>query len=378
MGSSILQQKLSQVPGVGRVFVWGGALPAVRVDVNPTVLHSYGLSLEDIRAVLSTANANRPKGEIAENGRAWTLNTTDQLLQAADYKPVIISYRQGAAVRLADVAEVVDASEDIRNNGVVNGTPAILLLVWRQPGANIISTVDRVRAILPQLQADIPPTVALVNAVDRTLTIRASVHEVQRTLGLSVLLVILVVFVFFRTLRTALIPSVVVPVSLIGTFGAMYLLGYSVNNLSLMALTIATGFVVDNTIVVVENIMRHLEQGMPPRQAALRGAAEIGFTVVSIALSLLAVFIPILLMGGIFGRLFREFAVTLAVAVSVSLVVSLTTTPMMCASLLRAPSHAGHGWLYRANEWVFQSIHRLYEVTLGWVLRLRLLRVLPL
>jgi len=290
-------------------------------------------------------------------------------LQAKDYQPVIISYRQGAAVRLADVAEVVDASEDIRNNGVVNGTPAILLLVWRQPGANIISTVDRVRAILPQLQADIPPTVALVNAVDRTTTIRASVHDVQQTLGLSILLVILVVFVFFRTVRTALIPSVVVPVSLIGTFGAMYLLGYSVNNLSLMAMTIATGFVVDNTIVVVENIMRHLEQGTPPRQAALRGAKEIGFTVISITFSLLAVFIPILMMGGIFGRLFREFAVTLAVAVGVSLVVSLTTTPMMCAYLLRAHSNEGHGWLYRANEWMFQSILRLYEITLARVLR---------
>src|SRR5882724_1597141 len=369
IASSILQQKLSQVPGVGRVVVGGGSLPAVRVDVNPTVLHSYGLSLEDVRAVLSGANANRPKGEIADNGRAWTLNTTDQLLQAADYKPVIISYRQGAAVRLADVAEVVDASEDIRNNGVVNGTPAILLLVWRQPGANIIATVDRVRAILPQLQAEIPPTVALVNAVDRTTTIRASVHDVQRTLGLSVLLVILVVFVFFRTVRTAIIPSVVVPVSLIGTFGAMYLLGYSVNNLSLMALTIATGFVVDDAIVVIENIMRHLEQGTPPRQAALRGAKEIGFTVLSITISLLAVFIPILMMGGIFGRLFREFAVTLAVAVGVSLVISLTTTPMMCAYLLRAHSAEGHGWLYRANEWMFQSILRLYEVTLAWVLR---------
>src|SRR5438874_4891141 len=370
MASSILQQKLSQVSGVGRVFVWGGALPAVRVDVNPTILHSYGLSLEDVRAVLSTANANRPKGEIADNsGQAWSINTTDQVLQAADYEPVSISYRQGAAVRLADVADVVDASEDIRNNGVVNGTPAILLLVWRQPGANIIATVDRVRAILPQLQADIPPTVALVNAVDRTTTIRASVHDVQRTLALSILLVILVVFVFFRTMRTALIPSVVVPVSLIGTFGAMYLLGYSVNNLSLMALTIATGFVVDNTIVVVENIMRHLEQGTPPRQAALRGAEEIGFTVISITLSLLAVFIPILLMGGNFGRLFREFAVSLAVAVSVSLVVSLTTTPMMCAYLLRPHSAEGHGWLYRANEWVFQRILRLYEVTLAWVLR---------
>src|SRR6266446_1469118 len=370
LASSILQQKLSQVPGVGRVVVSGGSLPAVRVAVNPTVLHSYGLSLEDVRAVLSTANANRPKGEIADHsGQAWSLNTTDQLLQAADYQPVILAYRQGAAVRLADVADVVDASEDIRNNGVVNGTPAILLIVWRQPGANILATVDRVRALLPQLQADIPPTVHLLTANDRTTTIRVSVHEVQLTLGLSILLVILVVFVFFRTVRTAIIPSVVVPVSLIGTFGAMYLLGYSVNNLSLMALTIATGFVVDDAIVVIENIMRHLEQGTPPLTAALRGAKEIGFTVLSITLSLLAVFIPILMMGGIFGRLFREFAVTLAVAVGVSLVISLTATPMMCAYFLRAHSTEGHGWLYRANEWVFQSILRLYEITLAWVLR---------
>jgi multidrug efflux pump len=376
MASSILQQKLSQVEGVGRVFVWGGALPAVRVDVNPTVLHSYGLSLEDVRAVLSGANANRPKGEIVDNGQAWTLNTTDQLLQAKDYQPVIISYRQGAAVRLADVADVVDAAEDIRNTGLVNGKPAIFLPVWRQPGANIIATVDRVRAMLPKLQAEIPPTVNLMVALDRTRTIRASVHDVQFTLGLSILLVILVVFIFFRTVRTAIIPSVVVPVSLIGTFGAMYLLGYSVNNLSLMALTIATGFVVDDAIVVIENIMRHLEQGTPPRQAALLGAKEIGFTVVSITLSLMAVFIPILMMGGIFGRLFREFAVTLAVAVGVSLVISLTATPMMCAYFLRAHSHEGHGWLYRANERVFQGILRLYEITLAWVLRHQFLMLL--
>ncbi len=377
MASSILQQKLSQVEGVGRVVVGGGALPAVRVDVNPTVLHSYGLSLEDVRAALNGANANRPKGEIADDsGRAWTINTTDQLLQASEYQPLIISYKQGAAVRLADVAEVTDASEDIRNTGLVNGKPAILLLVWRQPGANIIATVDRVRAILPQLQTEIPPTVNLLTVIDRTITIRASVHDVQFTLGLSIMLVILVVFIFFRDVRTAIIPSVVVPVSLIGTFGAMYLLGYSLNNLSLMALTIATGFVVDDAIVVIENIMRHLEQGTPPRQAALRGAKEIGFTVVSITFSLLAVFIPILLMGGIFGRLFREFAVTLAVAVGVSMVVSLTTTPMMCAYLLRPHSHEGHGWLYRANEWVFQSILRLYEITLSWVLRHQFLMLL--
>jgi len=369
MASSILQQKLSQVPGVGRVIVGGGALPAVRVDVNPTVLESYGLSLEDVRAALSSANTNRPKGDIADNVRDWTLNTTDQLLKAKDYQPIIISYRQGAAVRLADVATVTDSIEDLRNDGLVNGKPAVLLIVWRQPGANIIDTVDRVRAIVPQLQAEIPPTIDLAIALDRTETIRASVHDVQLTLGLSILLVILVVFVFLRSVRTAIIPSVAVPVSLIGTFGVMYLLGYSVDNLSLMALTIATGFVVDDAIVVIENIMRHLEQGTPPLTAALRGAREIGFTVVSITISLVAVFIPILLMGGIFGRLFREFAVTLAVAVGVSLVVSLTTTPMLCAYLLRSQREEEHGRLYRASEWVFQWSLHLYERTLAWVLR---------
>src|SRR5215468_11167785 len=369
MASSILQQKLSQVPGVGRVIVGGGALPAVRVDVNPTVLQSYGLSLEDVRAALSSANASRPKGDLTTDGQTSTLNTTDQLLKATDYQPVIISYKQGAAVRLADVATVTDSIEDLRNDGLVNGKPAVLLIVWRQPGANIIGTVDRVRAIVPQLQAEIPPTIDLAIALDRTETIRASVHDVQLTLGLSILLVILVVFVFLRSARTAIIPSVAVPVSLIGTFGVMYLLGYSVDNLSLMALTIATGFVVDDAIVVIENIMRHLEHGTSPIVAALRGAREIGFTVVSITISLVAVFIPILLMGGIFGRLFREFAVTLAVAVGVSLVVSLTTTPMMCAYLLRTQREEKHGRLYRASEQVFQWSLHLYERTLAWVLR---------
>ena len=373
VASSILQQKLSQVEGVGRVGVGGGALPAVRVAVNPTSLNSYGLSLDDVRVALASANANRPKGEITDGGRAWALNTTDQLLQAEEYQPLIISYRNGAAVRLSDVATVTDSVEDLRNDGLVDRKPAILLIVWRQPGANIIDTVDRVRALLPQLQAEIPPTIDLTVALDRTTTIRASVHDVQFTLGLSILLVILVVFVFFRNVRTAIIASVVVPTSLVGTFGVMYLLGYSVNNLSLMALTIATGFVVDDAIVVIENIMRHLEHGSSPRQAALRGAKEIGFTVVSITISLLAVFIPILLMRGVFGRLFQEFAVTLSVAVGMSLIVSLTTTPMMCAHLLRASREEDHGRLYRASEWVFQSTLRLYEITLGWVLRLRVL-----
>jgi multidrug efflux pump len=367
--SSILQQKLSQVEGVGLVRVGGGALSAVRVEVNPTVLQSYGLSLEDVRAALNSANANRPKGEITSGSRAWSLSTTDQLLKAVEYQPLILSYDNGRAVRLSDVATVRDSVENIRNYGLVNGKPGILLFVYRQTGANIIETVDRVLELLPQLQADIPPTVKLEVGSDRTTTIRASVHEVQFTLMLAVALVILVVFVFLRDVRTAIIPSVAVPVSLISTFGVMYMLGYSLNNLTLMALTIATGFVVDDAIVVIENIMRHLERGIPPREAALRGAKEIGFTVVSITMSLLAVFIPILLMGGIFGRLFREFAVTLAVAVAVSLVVSLTTTPMMCAKLLRTQSEASRGRLYHANEWVFAKILRLYEITLGWVLR---------
>jgi multidrug efflux pump len=376
IASSILQQKISQVEGVGRVIVGGAALPAVRVAVNPTSLNSFGLSLEDVRVALATANANRPKGEIADGGRAWALNTTDQLLQAEEYRPLIISYRNGAAVRLSDVATVTDSVEDLRNDGLVNRKPAVLIIVWRQPGANIINTVDRVRALLPQLQAEIPPTIDLSVALDRTTTIRASVHDVQFTLCLSIVLVILVVFVFFRNVRTAMIASVVVPASLVGTFGVMYLLGYSVNNLSLMALTIATGFVVDDAIVVIENIMRHLEHGTPPRQAALRGAKEIGFTVISITLSLLAVFIPILLMRGLFGRLFQEFAVTLSVAVGMSLVVSLTTTPMMCAYLLRVYGEDEHGWLYRTSERVFQGILWLYEVTLAWVLRHQFLMLL--
>jgi len=376
VAASILQQRLSQVEGVGRVIVGGAALPAVRVEVNPTVLHSHGLSLEEVSAVLSSANVNHPKGDIADGSQDWMLTTTDQLFKAADYQSLVISYKQGAAVRLADVATVTDSVEDLRNSGLVNGKPAVLLIVWRQPGANIINTVDRVRALMPQLQAAIPPTITLALALDRTTTIRASVHDVRFTLGLSIVLVILVVFVFLRDVRTALIPSVAVPVSLIGTFGAMYLLGYSVDNLSLMALTIATGFVVDDAIVVIENIMRHLEQGTAPLAAALRGAQEIGFTVVSITVSLVAVFIPILLMGGIFGRLFREFAVTLAIAVGVSLLVSLTTTPMMCAHLLRAHRAEARGRLYRASERVFQYILHLYEVTLAWVLRQQFLMLL--
>jgi multidrug efflux pump len=369
IGSTILQQKLAQIQGVGQVFVGGGALPAVRVDINPTALYNTGLGLEDVRTALVAANANRPKGGIADSDRAYSLSTTDQLLKAAEYRPLIIHYNNGAAVRLSDVATVTDSVEDIRTGGLSNGVPAVLIIVFRQPGANILQTVDRVRALLPQLQAEIPPTIKLSVAIDATRTIRASVRDVQITLVISIALVILVVFLFLRSARSTFIPSVAVPVSLIGTFGVMYLLGYSIDNLSLMALTIATGFVVDDAIVVIENITRHLEEGMTPLEAALKGASEIGFTVISISLSLIAVFIPILLMGGIVGRLFREFSVTLSVAIAVSLVVSLTATPMMCAKLLRPQSESKHGRFYQASEAAFNWILKGYEKSLGWVLR---------
>jgi multidrug efflux pump len=369
IGSSVLQQKLAQVQGVGQVFVGGGALPAVRVDVNPTALYNNGLGLEDVRTALSAANVNRPKGSVANGDRAFSLSTTDQLLKAAEYEPLIIHYNNGAAVRLSDIATVTDSVEDIRTGGLSNGKPAVLIIVFRQPGANILETVDRIRALLPQLQASIPPTIKLWVAIDATRTIRASVRDVQITLMISIALVILVVFVFLRNVRSTFIPSVAVPVSLIGTFGAMYLLHYSIDNLSLMALTIATGFVVDDAIVVIENITRHLEEGMTPLDAALRGAQEIGFTVISISLSLVAVFIPILLMGGIVGRLFREFAVTLSVAIAVSLVISLTATPMMCAKLLRPQNKTAHGRLYQASERGFDWILKGYERSLGWVLK---------
>jgi len=369
IASSVLQQKVAQVPGVGQVFVGGGALPAVRVDVNPTILNNNGLSLEDVRASLAAANVNRPKGSVGTGDRAWTLSANDQLFKAAEYRPLIIRYSKGAAVRLSDVASVTDSVEDIRTGGLSNGKPAVLLVIFRQPGANIIDTVDRVRALVPQLQASIPPAIKLQTVIDATRTIRASVRDVEITLMVSIALVILVVFVFLRNVRSTFIPSVAVPVSLIGTFGVMYLLNYSIDNLSLMALTIATGFVVDDAIVVIENITRHLEEGMTPMQAALRGAQEIGFTVMSISLSLVAVFIPILLMGGIVGRLFREFAVTLSVAIAVSLVISLTATPMMCARLLKSKAEESHGRFYRASERGFAWILGGYERSLGWVLR---------
>ena len=369
VASTILQQKLSQIDGVGQVTVGGSSLPAVRVEVNPTALNKYGLGLEDIRNMLSVQNANRPKGRIADDTTTSDLAANDQLLKADAYKPLIVSYQNGAALKLSDVANVQDSVEDLRAAGITNGKPSVLVVISREPGANIIATVDRVREALPQLKAAIPAAIDLTVVLDQTTTIRASVHDVEQTLLISIGLVIIVVFIFLRNVRATFIPSVVVPVSLIGTFGVMYLCGYSLDNLSLMALTISTGFVVDDAIVVIENVTRHLEQGMRPMEAALKGAQEIGFTVLSISISLVAVFIPILLMGGIVGRLFREFAVTLSTAIFVSLVVSLTTTPMMCARLLKHQREEDHGRLYRASEEVFLWVLRLYEHSLAWVLR---------
>jgi multidrug efflux pump len=320
-GDSILAQKLSQVEGVGQVTVGGGAKPAVRVQLNPNLLNGFGIGLAPIRTALNTANANRPKGSLSDGVHVWELDATDQLHGADQYRKIIVAYRNGAAVRLGDIATVEDSVEDRRNAGLANGRPAVLLILFRQPAANMIETVDRVRELLPFLQASIPPAIKLSVVLDRTTTIRASIEDVQFTLMLSIALVIMVVFIFLRNAWATIIPSVAVPLSLLGTFGVMYLVGYSLDNLSLMALTISTGFVVDDAIVVIENISRYLETGLSPMQAALRGSREIGFTVLSMSTSLIAVFIPILLMGGIVGRLFREFAVTLAVASAVSMVV---------------------------------------------------------
>ncbi|MBP6205955.1 MAG: multidrug efflux RND transporter permease subunit [Nitrospira sp.] len=367
--SSILQQKLSQVEGVGQVVVGGGSLPAIRVDLNPTALNKYGIGLGDVRQVLTSTNVNRPKGQLTGDDRTWEIRTNDQLQQAEEYLPLIVAYRNGRAVQLSDVASVETSVEDLRTMGVANGTPAVLVIIYRQAGANIIETVDRLRARLPQLEASLPGSMSLSIVMDRTPVIRASLHDVERTLAISVGLVILVVFVFLRNLRATLIPAVAVPVSLISTFGVMYLFGYSLDNLSLMALTIATGFVVDDAIVVLENITRYREQGLSPMDAALRGAKEIAFTVVSMTLSLVAVFIPIFLMGGMLGRLFREFAVTLSTAILVSLVVSLTTIPMLCARVLKSEPAAAHGWWYCTSERGFGLLAGGYATSLRWVLR---------
>jgi multidrug efflux pump len=365
--SSIMAQKLAQLKGVGQVFVSGSALPGVRIELNPSALNKYGIGLEDVRTVLGASNANIPKGHLSNDERTWEVGANDQLFKAVDYEPLVIAYHNGSTVRIGDVGKAIDSVEDVRNAGFFNAKPSVLVIVFRQPGANIIGTVDRIRAVLPQLQAAVPQSIKLNVSLDQTQVIRASVHDVEISLIISVLLVILVVFVLLKNVRTTFIPSVAVPVSLLGTFGVMYLLGYTIDNLSLMALTISTGFVVDDAIVVIENITRYLEQGMKPLQAALRGAQEIGFTVMTISVSLVAVFIPLLLMGGIVGRLFREFAITLSAAIAVSMVVSLTTTPMMCAHLLK--EQKSHGWLYETSERGFNWIVSTYARTLSGVLR---------
>ncbi|MDE1903503.1 MAG: efflux RND transporter permease subunit, partial [Alphaproteobacteria bacterium] len=364
-------QKLSQLPGVGEVDVSGSALPAVRAELNPLSLSQYGIGLEDVRAALAAANAHAPKGAIEDGGKRYQVYDNDQARTAAAYKDLVVAYRNGAAVRLSDVADVVDSVENLRNAGLANGKPAVLVIIYRQPGGNIISTVDGVKAELPVLQAEIPAAIDIGIPVDRSTTIRASLREVERTLVISTLLVIAVVYLFLRNGRAVAIPSVAVPVSLIGTFGVMYMLGYSLDNLSLMALTVATGFVVDDAIVVLENTTRHLEAGMSRAQAALQGAREVGFTVISMSLSLIAVFTPILLMGGLIGRLFREFAMTLSIAILVSLVLSLTTTPMMCARLLRRP-RADDPPPHRLLQWSergFDRIKEVYRRSLTWSLR---------
>jgi multidrug efflux pump len=368
VASTVIQQKLSQLKGVGQVSVGGGALPSVRVDVNPTQLNSFGLTLTDIRSALSLQNSARPRGQLANSYVSADIITNGQISHANEYKPLIVGYRKGAAVRLSDVAEVTDSVQNIRAAGYLNGKRAISLIIFRQPGANIINTVNRIRNALPYIKATMPQGIETTVVMDRTTTIRASVSDVEKSLTGSVILVILVVFLFLRNPRATLIPSVAVPVSLIGTFGVMYLCHYSLDNLSLMALTISTGFVVDDAIVVMENISRHLEAGMKPLAAALQGAREIGFTVFSISVSLVAVFIPILLMGGIVGRLFREFAVTLSTAILVSMLVSLTTTPMMCAHLLKERHKETEGRLFRASEKVFTGMLSVYRRSLTWVL----------
>jgi len=376
---SVIEQKLSQITGIGEVDIGGSSLPAVRVELNPTALNAYGIGLEDIRAALSSANAHSPKGAIEDGSQHFQLYDNDQANRAADYRTLVVAYRNNAPVLLQDVGQIVDSVENIRNAGIANGKPSVLVVLFRSPNANIIDTVDRVKAALPQLEASISPAIDITVAVDRSITIRSSLGDVERTLVISSCLVILVVFLFLRNARAALVPSVAVPVSLVGTFGIMYLLGFSIDNLSLMALTIATGFVVDDAIVVLENVARHVEAGLTPFQAALKGAREVAFTVLSMSLSLIAVFIPILLMGGLIGRIFREFGITLSAAILVSLVVSLTTTPMMCAYILRprgAPSTEGR--LLRGAGAMFDRVLAGYDRSLRWALRHSLLVALIL
>ena len=366
---SILAQKLSQVKGVGQVFTYGSAPPAVRAEVNPMLLNKLGVGLDTVRNALNAANANQAKGQVANDRISSSFSDNDQLFTADEYRPLIVAYHNRAPVRLGDVADVQDSVADVHNLGLANGKPGVLVVIFRQPGANVIETVDRVRALMPYLQSSISPAIKLAVVSDRTITVRASVKDIETTLLISIVLVILVVFVFLRTARATVIPSIAVPLSLVGTFGGMYLLGYSLDNLSLMALAISTGFVVDDAIVVLENITRYVEHGMDAVQAAFKGAAEIGFTVISMSTSLVAVFIPLLLMGGIVGRLFREFAVTLSIAIGVSLLVSLTTTPTMCAKFLRpSESDKRHNAFYRSSEWCFDNLLETYRHALKWVL----------
>jgi multidrug efflux pump len=366
--STVVEQRISQISGVGEVTAVGASLPAVRVELNPTQLNSYGISLTAVQAVIAGQNANSPKGQLSNGTLTADVLANDQISKADEYKPLIVGYHNGGAVRLEDVADVIDSQQSVRQAGYLNGTRSVNLIIFRQPGANIITTVDAIKAALPSLQAAIPKGQHLFTVLDKTLTIRASVRDIEFTLIISVILVILVVFVFLRNVPATLVPAVAVPVSLIGTCSVMYLCGFSLDNLSLMALAIASGFVVDDAIVVMENISRHLEEGLTPMQASLKGAQEIGFTVFSISVSLIAVFIPLLLMGGIIGRLFREFAVTLSTAILVSMVISLTTTPMMCSRVLRSEQEVEHGRIYRLSERGFNELLRFYRKTLTWVL----------
>ncbi len=367
--STVLAQKLLQVQGIGDVNVGGSSLPAVRVELNLPAMNGFGINPEAVRTAIATTNANRPKGALESGDKRWQIQDNDQAMSASEYIPLIVGYHNGAAVRLGDIAQVSDSVQDLRNDGLANGDPAVMLILFRQPGANIIDTVDRVRSLLPHLRAAIPASIALNVYMDRTPTIRASLRDVERALVISVALVVLSVFMFLRSARAAMVPLVAVPVSLIGTFAVMYLAGFSLDNLSLMALTIATGFVVDDAVVVLENISRHVEAGVPRLEAALKGAREVGFTVVSMSLSLIAVFIPILLMGGVVGRLFREFAITLSAAILVSLVVSLTTTPMMCSRLTQEPGRTGaHGRLHGLSERAFDAVQDRYRRSLEWAL----------
>jgi multidrug efflux pump len=383
--ATVLQQKLSQIEGVGNVDVGGSSLPAVRVELNPDALSQYGIGLEDVRAALAAANANSPKGAVEVGDRQFQVYTNDQATHAADYRDLVVAYRHNRATLLSDVAEVNDSVQSLRYAGSINGKPAVTLVIYKQPGANVIQTVDRIKAILPFLKASLPGGTDMIVSGDRTATIRTSLADTEQTLVIAVVLVILVVLVFLRDGRAMLIPGVMVPISVVGTFSAMYLLGYSLNNLSLMALTVATGFVVDDAVVVLENVARHMEMGRTRLQAALEGTKEVAFTVFSISLSLIGVFLPILLMGGIIGRLFREFTITLSVAVVISLVLSLTATPMMCSKLLRRTRRPagsakleGTNWFSRITEGGFNRMLRGYELTLRWSLKHSLLILLIL